>query len=244
MNYQKIYDDICKRGQERKLPKDVYTEKHHIIPKCMGGGNEKTNITKLTAKEHFLVHLILAWKLYPTHYGLNHALYLMCHTKSAVQFRITPSSSLYELIRVQSIQMMTEHKKLNSSKGNKNHMFGRTHTDDVKAKISAAQKGNQHRLGMKHTEETKRKIAETKQQKRQMGILPSPKPPFTEGHKLNISIARKKAIKNGTITPVGISIIDIKTGNVFPSKTATMKHFGITRHYFECWLAQGIFKYA
>ena len=44
MNYQKIYDDICKRGQERQLPKDVYTEKHHIVPKCLGGGNEKSKI--------------------------------------------------------------------------------------------------------------------------------------------------------------------------------------------------------
>lgn len=87
MNYQKIYDDICKRGQERVLPKEIYTEKHHTIPKCLGGNNEKSNLTVLTDREHFLVHYILAEKLYPTHYGLYHALYLMCHTESIYQNR-------------------------------------------------------------------------------------------------------------------------------------------------------------
>ena len=34
-------------------------EKHHIIPRSFGGGNTKNNIVKLTAREHFLCHLLL-----------------------------------------------------------------------------------------------------------------------------------------------------------------------------------------
>ena len=52
MNYQRIYDQIINRAKERTL--EGYKEKHHIIPKCMGGSNEKQNLIELTAKEHFI----------------------------------------------------------------------------------------------------------------------------------------------------------------------------------------------
>jgi len=32
---------------------------HHIIPKCLGGTNEKENLARLTAREHFICHLLL-----------------------------------------------------------------------------------------------------------------------------------------------------------------------------------------
>lgn len=99
MNYQKIYDDICKRGQERILPKEVYTEKHHIIPKCLGGGNETTNLTRLTAREHFLVHLILARKLHPKNPKLWTAMHYMINRKSSKGNRYVGNSREYEELR-------------------------------------------------------------------------------------------------------------------------------------------------
>lgn len=36
-----------------------YYENHHIIPKCLGGTDNASNIAKLTAKEHFICHLLL-----------------------------------------------------------------------------------------------------------------------------------------------------------------------------------------
>lgn len=55
--YSTWYYNICWRGQkERNL---VYFEKHHIFPKCLGGDNDSDNITKLTAKEHFICHWLL-----------------------------------------------------------------------------------------------------------------------------------------------------------------------------------------
>lgn len=42
----------------RPTPKE-YTERHHIIPKCIGGTNVKSNIVRLTPKEHRLCHLLL-----------------------------------------------------------------------------------------------------------------------------------------------------------------------------------------
>jgi hypothetical protein len=36
-----------------------YREKHHIIPKCIGGTNDKSNIVTLSAREHFICHMLL-----------------------------------------------------------------------------------------------------------------------------------------------------------------------------------------
>ena len=39
---------------------DEYHERHHIIPRCLGGGNEEENLIDLFAKEHFIAHKLLA----------------------------------------------------------------------------------------------------------------------------------------------------------------------------------------
>lgn len=39
-----------------------YTETHHIIPKCLGGSNYSSNLVKLTAREHYICHLLLIEK--------------------------------------------------------------------------------------------------------------------------------------------------------------------------------------
>ena len=65
MNYQKIYDQLIKKRQNFKLTKNkndknyVYCEEHHIIPHCCNGSDEKKNLVLLTAREHFLAHMLL-----------------------------------------------------------------------------------------------------------------------------------------------------------------------------------------
>jgi len=58
MDYKKIYDQLCYRSQSRTWKKWEY-EKHHIVPKSLGGANAKSNIAILTPREHALVHLLL-----------------------------------------------------------------------------------------------------------------------------------------------------------------------------------------
>lgn len=55
--YTHAYTKIINRGKDRIL--FTYTEKHHIIPKSLGGNNNNDNIVKLTAREHFVCHLLL-----------------------------------------------------------------------------------------------------------------------------------------------------------------------------------------
>jgi len=60
MNYQKIYQDFITSRREREAAIVGYSEKHHIVPKALGGGNEKANLIRLTPEDHFFAHLLLA----------------------------------------------------------------------------------------------------------------------------------------------------------------------------------------
>lgn len=94
MNYQRIYNQIIDRAKSRTLTS--YTEEHHIVPKCIGGSNEKSNLVKLTAREHFICHFLLV-NIYPNETKLQYAFWLMCNTKNPHQSeRYIPSSRLYE----------------------------------------------------------------------------------------------------------------------------------------------------
>lgn len=55
--YQRWYNQIIDRARLRVDLK--YGEKHHVVPRSLGGSNAKSNIVKLTYREHFLVHWLL-----------------------------------------------------------------------------------------------------------------------------------------------------------------------------------------
>ena len=75
MNYKKHYEKLINRSKNRVI--NGYTENHHIIPKCMGGTDGTNNIATLTAREHFVAHLLLV-KIHPKQYGLINAVKMMC----------------------------------------------------------------------------------------------------------------------------------------------------------------------
>ena len=55
--YTNWYYSIIKTALSR--PVSGYTERHHIIPKSLGGDNSGKNLVKLTAREHFICHHLL-----------------------------------------------------------------------------------------------------------------------------------------------------------------------------------------
>lgn len=61
MDYKKHYEQLIesRRSLNRKKGDGNYYEKHHIIPKCCNGSNDKENLVLLTFKEHFIAHLLL-----------------------------------------------------------------------------------------------------------------------------------------------------------------------------------------
>ena len=58
MQYKKQYDILIERARVRGSPVG-YREQHHIVPRCIGGGDEKENLVYLTAKEHYVAHHLL-----------------------------------------------------------------------------------------------------------------------------------------------------------------------------------------
>lgn len=75
MDYKKHYEKLIDRAKNREVV--GYVEKHHIIPKCVGGSNSKENISFLTPEEHYLAHLLLV-KIYPNEIKLLMAARYMC----------------------------------------------------------------------------------------------------------------------------------------------------------------------
>jgi len=64
-----------------------YSESHHIVPRCEGGGNEPENLIRLSARDHLFAHLILAkWK------GGKHWLPLLLMSSKRKCLRITPTA--------------------------------------------------------------------------------------------------------------------------------------------------------
>ncbi|MCS7317742.1 MAG: HNH endonuclease, partial [Candidatus Dojkabacteria bacterium] len=59
MNYERIYHSIINYRKANPIPKDQYKELHHILPRSLGGKNNKDNLVYLTPKEHFICHLLL-----------------------------------------------------------------------------------------------------------------------------------------------------------------------------------------
>lgn len=62
MNYSSHYDALVTRAKHRVL--EGYSERHHIIPCCLGGSNSPGNIVRLTPEEHYTAHILLV-KMYP-----------------------------------------------------------------------------------------------------------------------------------------------------------------------------------
>jgi hypothetical protein len=63
MNHQHQYQLLIQKALLRPRENNVYYEKHHIVPKHMGGSDDKSNIVELTVEEHADAHR----KLYEEH---------------------------------------------------------------------------------------------------------------------------------------------------------------------------------
>lgn len=64
-----------------------YCEQHHILPKCMDGTDEKSNLVFLSAREHFIAHILLV-KIYPKTPGLLYACHRLMYDKQGGKERL------------------------------------------------------------------------------------------------------------------------------------------------------------
>lgn len=138
MNYQFHYEALIARGRTRTLL--GYKEIHHILPRCMGGTDDKSNLVALTAEEHFVAHLLLV-KIFPGVKGLIGAAHLLS--------RGAGNNKVFGWLRRRSSE---------ANKGNQ-YGLGRIHSAETRAKISAIHKGK------KKSDEHIKKMSEAKRGK-------------------------------------------------------------------------------
>ena len=114
MNYQNIYNQIIERAKTHQI--QGYKEKHHVVPKCLGGLDIKENLVELTAKEHFLCHHLLV-EIHPKNTKLKQALWLMSIGKQKNKLNIhSPSLKTYERLKKEYSKMMTGTKQSEETK--------------------------------------------------------------------------------------------------------------------------------
>jgi len=113
MDYTRHYDILINRAKLRIFDKGVYTEKHHIIPRCLGGTNDNTNLVILLPEEHFVAHQLLI-KMYPSNYKLVHAAHMM-----TIGHGIRRNNKRYKWLREKHAIAMSQ-----SQQGKKNSQHG------------------------------------------------------------------------------------------------------------------------
>lgn len=145
--YTQWYNSIIEAAKTRCI--NGYVEKHHIVPKSMGGPNSKDNIVALTAREHFLCHWLLTKMVDSPEYirKMNHALGKFVQNGQG-QDRIL-SARQFEVARLATSKART----------------GMKHTEESKQKMSDGQKNrtawNKGLTGIKHSAESNLKRSQT-----------------------------------------------------------------------------------
>lgn len=182
--YTKWYNNIIATAQSRVLPEEIYTESHHIIPRSLGGSNDKSNLVKLTAKEHRLAHILLPkMTIDPNHTkSMWYAAWMILRTKNKDQIRTISKGKAYELAKTKIAEFSSQlHKGKIISEETKQKISAKTKgrispnkdkpmSEEQKQKLSVAHKGKfiapetvvkilETRKNYKHSEETKKKIS-------------------------------------------------------------------------------------
>jgi hypothetical protein len=182
--YTTWYNNIIATAKSRVLPKDIYTETHHIIPRSLGGNNHSSNLVVLTAKEHRLVHILLPrMTINPNHTkSMWYAAWMILRTKNKDQVRKISKGKAYELAKIKiaefssqlhkgkTVSPETRAKQSAKAKGRVSPNKDKPMPEEQKQKLSIAHKGKsiapetvakilETRKNYKHSEETKQKIS-------------------------------------------------------------------------------------
>lgn len=102
------YNEFIEKCKNRQLEEGCYVEVHHVVPKCMGGSNDDSNLIKLTGQEHYEAHKLLALEN-PDVPGLQTAWWNMCQCKGIKGGRkVVISADEYAEARERHAKRMSE----------------------------------------------------------------------------------------------------------------------------------------
>lgn len=190
MNYKKHYDTLILRAKSRLI--EGYVEKHHIIPQCLGGTDDLSNLVILTPEEHYVAHQLLC-KMYPNNSKLLYAARMMSvggknHSRNNKCYGWLKRKKLPQGDRKKPVFTKPRKTRKKETKPRKSRTLsaehrqkiresrkGHTHTNETKDKIrqsniiTKSQQNlsgiNSHMYGRTLSDETKKKISETKRKR-------------------------------------------------------------------------------
>lgn len=179
---------------------DEYHERHHIMPKCIGGINDEDNLIDLYAKEHFIAHKLLTQEN-PNNNKLAYAYLCMAFVKNEnhERYEITPEE--YEEAR----KACSQAAKQRFSNPSNHPNYGKHLSQDTKRKISEAHKNPSEETRKKNSNAHKKEnlSIETLQKMKQSALErfenPENHPMYGKHH----SQETKNKIKEATKSRVG-----------------------------------------
>lgn len=156
MTHLEEYNRIIEFRKANPLPEDQYGENHHIKPRSIYPEleNDKDNIVKLTAAEHFLCHYHI-WKYYKEE--------LKDKTKSRKMMYafLLMKRVLLKCDDIEAMSKMYEEVKVALSQRMKQKMKGKSLSNEIKMKISKTLKGRPcGMLGKHHSADARKRISE------------------------------------------------------------------------------------
>ena len=181
--YTVMYYKIIHNANSRFISPSTYTEKHHIIPKSLGGGNNSENLITLTAREHFICHWLLT-KLVDgdARTKMAYACRMMMSTKTAHQNRHVSASKVYETLKLRLHHILKD----------------RVFTDDWREKLSISASIRSNSESIEVRERRTVKFIEFNQTRKGM------KKPYISGDKNTFSTdATKQKIKQTNMLKYG-----------------------------------------
>lgn len=95
--YTKWYFNII--NNRLANPVKGYTERHHIHPESLGGSNAQENFVCLTAREHYICHLLLTKMLVGVAKKSMHFAFFAMQRKKEGMERYVPNSHIYDIVR-------------------------------------------------------------------------------------------------------------------------------------------------
>ena len=187
--YKKWYDSIIASANLR-VNIFAYSEKHHILPRSLGGSDNTTNLVTLSAREHFICHVLLT--KFTTGANKQKMLYaanMMSQAARKYQDRYV-NSRLYEILK-------REFGTMHSSR-----LKGRKLSDEHKSRIREGNKGkcvSQETINKRILANTgKKRTIEQRERMRQAQLTRKEK---TLEEQQNISLKISNALKGKSTGP-------------------------------------------
>lgn len=200
MQYSKIYAQLIANAQMRE-PLQCYVERHHIVPRSLGGADVQSNIVALTAREHFIAHCLLArihggtqWAAIVKMKGsvkryVNSRLYATAKQKHAVvaKAKMTTAARI-ELSAIVKAAMTPEIRtKISIARK------GKSASDIAKLRMSLARKGSKRSAEIRAKMSIASKLSRTPEVCAKISAAQKGKP-RSEEMKAKISAATKQAM--------------------------------------------------